>query len=437
MDSTVTMNDIFVRVNEKQYGPFSTQELRTLAQNGGFGPTDEVWNDDEGQWMPATELRSLQSMFASEANAMPNLPKRVIAIGGGKGGVGKTVFTASLGVGLASMGKQVVMVDADLGGANLHTVMGLLEPERTFYDFHSLKVENLNDIILPTRIDRLRLISGACGTLGLANPKYSQKLRFIRQLRTIDADIVLLDLGAGSSYNVVDFFLAADEGIVVTNPEPTAIQECFNFIRICQLRRLRLAFQDHPEVTAILAQDDLDKPGRILVTMPELLEQVQAIDTNAARLMESMLESHHVKLVLNMVREKDDIKEGLAIQTAAAELLSLDVDFLGFITYDPTVRDAVREFRPFLLETPNSPASQDLAKLISVKILGNKSLFKNFWEKRKLHRQLQEQRAEYPELNLQQQAPICSIKCFYWGDCEYQNGGHTCSVRHLEPIFKS
>lgn len=437
MDSTATMNDIFVRVKEKQYGPFTTQELRSLANQGGFSPADEVWNDDEGQWVPASALQNLETVFNNEANASMNRAKRVIAVGGGKGGVGKTVFTASLGVGLASMGKQVVMVDADLGGANLHTVMGMLEPERTFYDFYSLNVENLNDIILPTRIDRLRLISGACGTLGLANPKYAQKLRFIKQLRTIDADFVLLDLGAGSSYNVVDFFLAADEGIVVTNPEPTAIQECFNFIRICQLRRLRLAFQDHPEVSAILAQDDLDKPGRIAVTMPELLEQVRAVDANAARLMQSMLESHHLKLVLNMVMKKDDIKEGLAIQTAAAELLSLEIDYLGYITYDPSVRNAVREFKPFLLEAPNSPASQDLAKLISVKMLGNKSLFKNFWEKRKLHRQLQEQRAEYPELNLQQQAPICSIKCFYWGDCEYQSGGHPCTVRHLEPIFKS
>jgi hypothetical protein len=60
----------------------------------------------------------------------------------------------------------------------------------------------------------------------------------------------------------------------------------------------------------------------------------------------------------------------------------------------------------------------------------------SFFEKRKLRKQLMEQRAEYPELNLHQQAPICSIKCFYWGDCDYQNGGHPCSVRHLEPIFK-
>jgi hypothetical protein len=134
--------------------------------------------------------------------------------------------------------------------------------------------------------------------------------------------------------------------------------------------------------------------------------------------------------------EKDDIKEGIAIQAAAAELLSVDIEYLGYIAYDQNVRNAVRALKPFLLEDAHSPASQDLAKLISVKILGQSAL-KGFLEKRKLRKQLMAQRAEYPEINLHEQAPICSIKCFYWGDCDYQNGGHPCPIRHLEPIFKS
>ncbi|MDZ7267237.1 MAG: P-loop NTPase [candidate division KSB1 bacterium] len=437
MDDTAAWNDVFVRVNDKQYGPFSPQELRSLASTGGFRPSDEVWDDEDGRWVPATELRSLQPLFESGANAPSEGGKRIIAVGGGKGGVGKTVLTASLGVGLASLGREVVLVDADLGGANLHTVMGMLEPERTFHDFYTLKVDHLNDIALPTPIAGLRLISGACGTLGLANPKYAQKLRFIKQLRSIPADFILLDLGAGSSYNVIDFFLAADEGIVVTNPEPTAIQECFNFLRVCQLRRLRLAFQDNPAVTAILNDEEVDKPGRLNLTTSQLLDKVRAAAPEAGRLMQTMVESQRVKLILNMVREKDDLKEGLAIQTAAAELLALEVDYLGFVSHDPAVRTAVRELKPFLLADPGSPAAQDLARLISVKLLGTHSVVKSFWEKRRLRRQLLEQRAEYPELHLQAQAPICSIKCFYWDDCEYQNGGHPCSVRQLEPIFKS
>ena len=431
------MNDILVRVDEKQYGPFSRQEFQALATRGGFKPHELVWNEDEQDWVRATELHELREIFEGKLTKPEANTKRIIAVGGGKGGVGKTVMSASIGVTLATLGNEVVMVDADLGGANLHTVMGILEPQRTFFDFYTLNVESINDIILPTHVEGLRLISGACGTLGLANPKYQQKLRFIRELRNIEADFILLDLGAGSSYNVIDFFLAADEGIVVTNPEPMAVQECFNFIKICLLRRLRLAFREHPAVMAILEMEDLNRPGKITVTMTQVVEKVRAQDANAANFMQALLDSHRPKLILNMVMEKDDIKEGIAIQAAASELLSIDIEFLGYVTHDPNVRNAVRELKPFMLQDPHSPASQDLAKLVSVKLLGQKSIIKNFFEQRRLRKQLMEQRAEYPEIALHQQAPICSIRCFYWGDCEYQNGGHQCTVRHLEPIFKA
>jgi len=431
------MNELFIRVQEKQYGPFSSQELRAIAGKGEFQPSDWVWHEEEGEWVQASDMRELRHLFEGNGKLIEDRSKRIIAVGGGKGGVGKTVMTASIGVALASMHKEVVMVDADLGGANLHTVMGMLEPEKTFFDFYTLNVEDISEIILPTHVKGLHLISGACGTLGLANPKYQQKLRFIRQLRTIQADFILLDLGAGSSYNVIDFFLAADEGIVVTNPEPMAIQECFNFIKICLMRRLRLAFKNNEAVMAVLNSEDVNRPGRISVSMTQIMDQVRASDPSAASMMTAVLESHRPKLILNMVMEKDDIKEGIAIQAAASELLSIDIEYLGFITYDQAVRNAVRELKPFILEDPASPASQDLAKMVNVKLLDQGSKIKNFFEQRRLRKQLMEQRSEYPEIDLQQQAPICSIKCFYWGDCEYQNGGHPCSVRHLDPIFKS
>ncbi len=431
------MNDILVRVDEKQYGPFSRQEFHTMATKGGFKPHDQVWNDAENEWVRASELNELRDIFEGKKNKAAEKTKRIIAVGGGKGGVGKTVISASIGVALASLGHEVVMVDADLGGANLHTVMGIIEPARTFFDFYSLNVDNIHDIILPTHVEGLRLISGACGTLGLANPKYQQKLRFIRELREIEADFILLDLGAGSSYNVIDFFLAADEGIVVTNPEPMAVQECFNFIKICLLRRLRLAFRDHEAVMSVLEMEDLNRPGKINVTMSQVVAMVRGKDKNAANMMEALLESHRPKLILNMVMEKDDIKEGVAIQAAASELLAIDIEYLGYVTHDQTVRNAVRDLKPFLLQDPHSAASQDLSRLVSVKLLGQTSVIKNFFEQRRLRKLLMEQRAEYPEIRLHQQAPICSIRCFYWGDCEYQNGGHPCSVRHLEPIFKA
>ncbi len=429
------MHSLFVRVDEKQYGPFSRNELRGLVKKGKFAPIDLVWHEDDNQWVQADQLQELRSLFSDEA-VFDTKKSTVLAVGGGKGGVGKTVLSSSLGIALATLGYKVVMVDADLGGANLHTVMGILEPKYTFFDFYTLNCESLNDIVLETSVENLGLISGSCGTLGLANPKYSQKVRFIKQLRSIDADFVILDLGAGASYNVIDFFLSADEGLIVTNPDPTAIQEAFNFIKVCLLRKLKRAFHDNKAVSELLEMEELARSGRMQMTMEDALARVREIDQRTGDFFEQVLESYKPKLILNMISDSQDVKEGVAIQAAAAELLSIDVEYLGYVSQDQQVKEAIRSFKPFLIRDPKCQASQDLAKLINVKLLG-KSMFKSLWQKRKLQKRLLEEQELFPDLNLAEKAPICSTKCFYWGDCEYQNGGHPCGVRHLEPIFRA
>ncbi|MDZ7336998.1 MAG: P-loop NTPase [candidate division KSB1 bacterium] len=427
------VGNIFVRTRGKQYGPFSKHELRDLVKKGQFTAADLVWHPDLEEWIEAAKIEELREIFP-QVEAVPK-QRRVIAIGGGKGGVGKTVVTASLGVGLAALGYRVVMVDADLAGANLHTCMGILEPEYTFYDFYTLRRERLEDIILDTPVANLQMISGACGTLGLANPRYWQKVKLINQLRDINADFILLDLGAGASYNVIDFFLASDEGIAVTVPDPMAVQECFNFLKICLLRKLRLTFRNEPQVLKLLEQDELSHPGLIRSTMAELLKEMQEVDAHAAEVCESVLQSFRPRLLMNMVYEQEEVRDGMAIKAAAAELLSLDVDFLGYIEYDDSVRESAKRLRPFILNDPRSKASRSLAKIIAVKILG-----KEGWEGRRLGRRLRkeakESAQEYPEPTLGGSETICSVRCFYWGDCEYQNGGHPCSVRSLEPMFR-
>ena len=108
--------------------------------------------------------------------------RSVIAIGGGKGGIGKSLIAANMGVHLVGTGKRVVLVDADLGGANLHTCLGIRPPEITLSDFVNRKVDSLEDVVSETGIPGLGLISGALDLLGAANPKYTQKLRLLREI---------------------------------------------------------------------------------------------------------------------------------------------------------------------------------------------------------------------------------------------------------------
>src|SRR4051812_13023811 len=176
------------------------------------------------------------------ALALPRPERRQIwSIGGGKGGIGKSVLAASIGWQLARLGKRVVLVDADLGGANLHTCLGLPGPARTLGDFIQRRVERIEDVVVDTPFPRLRLISGASDVLGAANIHYQQKVRVLSKLRSLDVDIVLIDLGAGTAHNILDFFLISEVSLLAVVPEPTSIENGYRFIKSALYRRLRAA----------------------------------------------------------------------------------------------------------------------------------------------------------------------------------------------------
>ena len=134
----------------------------------------------------------------------------VWAVGGGKGGTGKSLVAASLGIHLAQMGRRVILVDGDLGAPNLHTILGLDPPPLALSDFIKRRFESIETVVFETGVERLSLISGARNSLDIESLKHFQKTRLLRVLLGLPADIVLLDLGAGTSLNVLDLFSLAD-----------------------------------------------------------------------------------------------------------------------------------------------------------------------------------------------------------------------------------
>lgn len=431
------MENLFIKVDQKEFGPVSLSELKELVREGSFEHDDYVWSEALDEWVLAEHVAELRELFGkTNGNGKLHFDNKIYAIASGKGGVGKTVFSSSLGVGLASMGQEVIMVDADFGGANLHTCMGILEPPYTFFDFYTLQKDSLGEIVLDTPVDNLSMISGACGTLGLANPRYFQKQRLVRELRKLQADSILLDLGAGSGYNTIDFFLLADERIVVMTPEPTSVYEAFGFIKVCLMRQLTRNLKDHPKSLEIISSEEINRPAKIQKTVGDLLHEVEKHSKKAGDIFRQTLADFSPKLVLNMVKDSDDVREGQSIQAAALELLCVNVQLLGYISYDQQVKSAVKAMRPFLLHNPKSKAAQDLSALIRVNLLGKKGL-KEILEKRRWRKYVENCAKTYPEYDALAAAPICSVKCFYWGECEYQDGGNPCPVRHLEPVLRA
>ena len=150
--------------------------------------------------------------------------KEIWAIGGGKGGVGKSFVAGNLGILLAQRGFRVILADLDLGGANLHTWLGVNTPEQGVSEFVDRQVEQIHELLIPTSIPQLRLISGARDGVEIANLKHTQKMRFLMALKRLDTDFIIMDLGAGTAYNTIDFFLLAEKQLMVVIPEPTSIE---------------------------------------------------------------------------------------------------------------------------------------------------------------------------------------------------------------------
>lgn len=352
---------------------------------------------------------------------------RIIAIAGGKGGVGKSVLSASLAAGLARLQRNTVLIDADLGGANLHTVLGVNTPEKTLANI----LENnaaIDEVLLDhPRIENLRMLFGASGSFGIANLKYARKQKFIRRIHDIEADFVVLDLGAGTSYNVLDLFLAADHGIIVVNPDPLSVLEGYNFVKQATYRRILTRLKKHPEALEIVkaaAKKEIFKESDI---MDDLVDRVAAVSQASADLMRKTVSQFRPMLLLNRAEEKEDEATGLAVQTAALELLSVNMEYLGFIHADQTVPESVEAGLPFIIHDPAAPASRDLADIIIIRIL-HRGKVGAIMKKYALRRR--------PDTGppLDENTIYCSLRCLYWEECAFKEGGLPCKMQHLVSI---
>jgi flagellar biosynthesis protein FlhG len=300
--------------------------------------------------------------------------KRIWAVGGGKGGVGKTLITANLGIALARLGKRVVLVDADLGGSNLHIVLGLRAAKYTLNDFLHLK-KPMEDILQDVAVENLKLISGASAILGLANLKYTQKLRIINHILRLDADYILLDLGAGTSYNVLDFFSVADERLVVITPEPTSIQNGYGFIKSALFRRLSRAYVRDGLVCELLHELGKPKSVRSIESMLELLKRLEERNGELKQGFCRQLEGFRPRVIVNMLTSREEQESVEAVKLVAEKYLNIQVEFVGCIYNDPLIRKSAKTMTPLMVQDPYSTSAREMegivTKLLALEAEGN------------------------------------------------------------------
>ena len=293
---------------------------------------------------------------------LPLLKKEIWAIGGGKGGTGKSFLASSLGLYLSKIGKRVLLIDADLGCANLHTCLGISYPEATLSDFIKGRVSSLKDVLIETGIPNLMLISGAQDFLEIANPHYGQKMKLIRQIQTLDFDYILLDLGGGTSFNILDFFLISDSGILTVLPEPTSIENVYRFIKSAFYRRFkRIIKQSTIRELITAAMDQKNKRG--IKTPHDLINQVVLMDERLGNYLKEAVWSFRPKLVVNQVRSKDDITLGFSMRSSCSKYFGISLEYLGYIEYDDCVWQATKKKKPLLVEYPYSSSARCIERV--------------------------------------------------------------------------
>jgi flagellar biosynthesis protein FlhG len=288
--------------------------------------------------------------------------KVIWSIGGGKGGVGKSFISSSLSITLAQQGHKVVLVDLDLGGANVHTCLGHEIPPSTLSDYISGRCQTLKEIVTESSIKNLSFISGANDALNVANLKGTRKESLMREIRTLDFDYVILDLGAGTADNTLDFFLMADKAIVGFVPEPTSIENAYRFIKSAFYRKLKNT--ERALGLKQIVDEAMDhKNHKGIRTPADLLRYVSQTDPVAGEEFRKEVQSFKLYFLMNQVRTRSDVEVGLSIQSVCRRYFGIESDYAGYLDYDNAVWQALRRKRPLLLEFPYSLLVGQFAKI--------------------------------------------------------------------------
>jgi flagellar biosynthesis protein FlhG len=302
---------------------------------------------------------------ADPADAEPLAPglrgsRRMIAVGGGRGGVGKSLVAQNVAVYFAQLGKTVALVDCDPTGANLHAQFGLealaapLPMDGT--------PEELAKALLPTSVPGLSILPGPHDAIEPPlQLRAGRKSRFLARLRSIPADVLVVDVGPGHSHLALDLMLAADFAICVTVPEPPAIEATYRFVRAAYRRRIRRAL-----VKERFRLSLVDRAVKEIGHLPSPLELIRAlsrIDRSLADLAWAEAHRTHLYLAVNQTRVRTDLELASAMTALCRRHYGVALEELGWIEHDDTVWLAVRRRKPLLVDSPTSKAARNIERL--------------------------------------------------------------------------
>jgi flagellar biosynthesis protein FlhG len=291
--------------------------------------------------------------------------KDIIAVGGGKGGIGKSCFVANLGYALSRMGKQVVLIDTDIGAANLHTLIGVPYPDKTLADFLRSPQTDLNDALLDTPYQGLRLLSSASDVLAISSPNYKARKKLFRGIQKLAADVIIFDLAAGSHQRATDFFSLAPMGVIIVEPIPTSLENAFSFLKNLLFRQLlRIFYQDQEKRKFI--QEALDPAGgnANLIQFSKLVEDLNAVAPDKIAVFRNQYQNaSKMLLVANAVKTPSQKQVADKFTKIVKRYLTINMQILGCLPYEPLMNDAITARMPFAAKFPSSAYAASIQEM--------------------------------------------------------------------------
>lgn len=281
------------------------------------------------------------------AVSVPAMTPRVVAIAGGKGGVGKSLVAANVGIFLATLGKRVVLIDGSFGAANLHIFAGVPRPPRSLSETLVEGGPGLVELAVPTHVPGVRLVGGVYDPAWVADPGPEKVRTLADQLRQLPADWVVLDLGPGLGSPTLELFLEADIAIAIAVPDPTSIELMHRFVKAAFLKRLeRRGLLHLAPGGGSSFEGGTPSPLEIYLAAVAAGEDVSEL--------RSAILTFAPHLVINSARSKSDMELGRAVASAARRRLGVPIRYLGHLEYDEAVWASTRRRRPLLIEHPET-----------------------------------------------------------------------------------
>lgn len=300
----------------------------------------------------APRRRAVLDQHRTKAHPMPIM----ISVASGKGGVGKSVIAANLSLLLAKKGKQVVLADLDVGGADAHVLFGLFHPAATLTDFLNKHVARLDEVAQPVTIHpALKLIAGTGDTLATANMPYARKKRLIRHFQDLQADVVVIDIGAGTGFHALDFFLMADLHLAVATPDPTSVLDLYRFIKLAAIRRVLSHFLARDPMAEALSERDFN-------SVQEVLDAAGQTDEAGRVAAEAALSTFRPGLIINRTVRHTHVNI-LHLRKLLRDYVGGDLTLIGEIPEDQAMERAVRGYLPVAEAFPQSPAARALERI--------------------------------------------------------------------------